>query len=169
MSKSVKESVLAKCGEARNGKIQWVKHLNSELPLQVFEDTRGRLYYQIGGVLHVVTLQFREDTHEDSLVWPLAAQILGIEERKITPSRDLLRKAFGKGYSSYLAPLDEAETIFEEWLAENGIEDDQAKKDRNDLLWECWLAACAGDYPSGEEKERDYFNEWLAEVEVENG
>ena len=121
---TLKNQVLAKCGDAKNGKIQWLKYGESELPLRMFEDSNGRRYFQIGWNMFAVTLQFREDTHEDSIAWPLAAKILGIE-------------------------------------------DNQAKKDRNDLLWGCWLAACAGDYPSGEEKERDYFNEWLEEMEAE--
>ena len=78
MSKELKASVLAKCESAKNGKIQWLAYKGSELPMEMFEDHNGRGYFQIGGKMFVVTLQFREDTHEDSICWPLAAQILGI-------------------------------------------------------------------------------------------
>lgn len=113
MTETLKSKVLAKCGELEKGRQEngWTV---TKSPLRAvskycLEDEDG---------LNFITI---DDTiSEYSWKWAAAAQILGITqpvEQPERPCNELLRKAFGKGYSSYLTPLKEAETLFSEWLS----------------------------------------------------
>jgi hypothetical protein len=120
MSETLKSQVLAKCGEAKQGKIQWVGFDGREFPLEMFEHVGGRKYLQIGGTQYVVTLKFSEDTSADSFVWPLAAKILGIAKPEPRPSDGMLWEAWwasAKNWGAEHVLESEVRPMFQEWLA----------------------------------------------------
>jgi hypothetical protein len=86
MSESTKSAVLAKCEDAKNHRDRWIPVGGDShaLGLEYFMDAISP-YFQIGSPHHVICLKFNEETNSESIVWQLAAQILGIKKPEPIP------------------------------------------------------------------------------------
>jgi hypothetical protein len=124
----IKEAVLAKCQEAKDSRDKWIPvgDNGSGLACEYFTDALIG-YFQIGSPHHSICLKFNEETHSESYVWPLAAQILQIpiEQPTTRPSDALLWEAYfeaakmfiGKAGVNYGNIAEIANAEFTQWLA----------------------------------------------------
>ena len=100
MSKELKASVLAKCEELASTSKYW-RTISKEpfvrLLREVLDDKSiqwGLEMFKQGANFE---LAFTKDTESDSWVWPLAAQILGIQDSQKQQDKDALLKEFANG------------------------------------------------------------------------
>lgn len=90
-----KERVLAKCGDAEKSIYKWIPIKGTTYPLSCYKDALGREGYMIGGESYPIRLILAEHIHEDSEVWPIAAQILGIGDEEQAELRFVCKVGLG--------------------------------------------------------------------------
>ena len=149
MSKELKASVLAKCETCKTSQGGWmpVGEDSGGLAVEYFSDSE---YFQIGSQHHVVCLKFNDETHSESVVWPLAAQMLGIaNEYQFGYSR-----AFKEGHDAAMAKYQKPE-----------------HRPSDELLWEAYLAAATRfvgvtgcNIVNIKEIAKECFDKWLTTI-----
>jgi hypothetical protein len=146
----LKAAVLAKCEDAKNKRYKQIP-MGGDLgilALQYFPDHYIG-YFQIGSPHHVLCLKFNEETNSESIVWPIAADILGIKQPKPIP----LPQAIANIATDALGlPRVVA------------VASNQPLRPSDALLWECWKESANEKEWSARvrARESDRFNEWLA-------